>query len=852
MNTSVHSRTYPRSPVSPNYFGSAPLVQGKTAAPAAGGSLSVVPRKVFRYVRSKVSGSTGSTGRAYNTSDSMARNLFTYRSSSTSSSSTSGSFSARQGPLTSPPAAATTTHHGGASPYYIAGATYASEPSLLSGPNGSTYADSHYQTTPPSPLSSILTDGQTDGYHRPGTAMSLSSSQMSQDSQTLLSPTHPSYADHSNYGHQLPSFSQLSRSHQLPTAPLLLQPPSPTVVRARSSSMYTPKVDDDYLTNPFKSAIYLRQGSGCLLGLPGYTVDFELAAQLLHLSQKLLNVEATALLGFCYEFGLGVTVDYQEAERLYNRAADAGNGLAQARMAFFRKFGRPGIKMDRLEAERWQRTLNHQGPNGIQWIRQAAGEFQLAAAEYCLGLCYMEGQGVVKNDQRAFHWFQKAALQHLDRAQSVLGYCYVEGCGVAKDPAQALHWYRLAADQGESMAIYNLGYCYEYGVGVKRDVHQAYKWYRRAAEQGNALAQNSLGYCYEDGIGLARNPTEAAKWYRRSAEQGYPWAQCNLGYCYQYGIGVTKSFEKGALWYRRSAEQGYSRAQHNVGFCYQNGIGVERSGQLAFHWYRQSAQQGNVFAYHSLGYCYQYGTGVEINLPRAVEWYTKAACQGHAPAQLSLGYCYRNGIGVARINLPIAYDWFRQAAEQGNHLAQNSLGYCFEEGLGVTADPAAAFKWYSAAAAQGNAWAQCNVAQCYLQGIGTPNTGGEPDPVRAVEWFQRAAEQNLARAQQKLGFCYQLGIGMAEPQPERAVHYYTLAAQQNNPAALLHLATCYEQGIGVAVDLGQAIHWLQRGSTLGDLTANERFRELIVRCSLRQTKARAAFGGQVSPIARCA
>ncbi|KAJ1916307.1 hypothetical protein IWQ60_008147 [Tieghemiomyces parasiticus] len=586
-------------------------------------------------------------------------------------------------------------------------------------------------------------------------------------------------------------------------------------------------------------------GSNLLLGLNGYPVNLELASIYLEMAHNYEQTDATAVLGFCYEFGLGVATDYRLAEHCYLTAAKSGNGLGMTRMVFLRKFGRPGVVINQPEADRWQQLVNRQGVHALKWLRTAAERVSHPAAQYALGLCYLDGVGFPKHERRAFEYFHRAALSDLDRAQSVLGYCYIEGIGVTKNLGEALNWYRRAADQGETMAIYNLGYCYEYGVGVSRDVNAACHWYRRAAEQGNAFAQNSLGYCYEDGIGLAKDPCEAAVWYRRSAEQGYPWAQCNLGYCYQYGIGLAKDYEQGAQWYLRAAEQGYSRAQHNVGFCYQNGIGIDQCGETAFRWYQASAAKGNIFAFHSLGYCYQYGMGVAVDLRRAVEWYTKAAEKRHAPAQLSLGYCYRNGIGVD-VNLVTAYEWFEKAATQGNHLAQNSVGYCFEEGLGVTADPVQAFRWYSASAAQDNAWAQCNVGQCYLLGIGVAQ-----DAARAAEWFTLAAAQDLSRAQQKMGYCYQHGLGVPRDL-ERAFQFYLRAARQNHAMGILHLATCFEQGIGVARDVSQAIHWLQRGSALGDLTAAERFRELTVRCCLAQLKAELGCDRRVSPIAPCA
>ena len=81
-----------------------------------------------------------------------------------------------------------------------------------------------------------------------------------------------------------------------------------------------------------------------------------------------------------------------------------------------------------------------------------AAEKGHAGAQYLLGLCYIEGAGVVKNEEEAVKWFRKAAMQgHVD-AQCLLGQCYEYGKGVKKDAAEAEKWYTLAAKQGSEFA----------------------------------------------------------------------------------------------------------------------------------------------------------------------------------------------------------------------------------------------------------------------------------------------------------------------------------------------------------------------------------------------------------------
>lgn len=69
-----------------------------------------------------------------------------------------------------------------------------------------------------------------------------------------------------------------------------------------------------------------------------------------YLKKALNNMDAIALLAFCTEFGLGTAQDSVKAEKLYVLAAKkSDNGLAIARLAFLRYYGRPFVRIDRVE-----------------------------------------------------------------------------------------------------------------------------------------------------------------------------------------------------------------------------------------------------------------------------------------------------------------------------------------------------------------------------------------------------------------------------------------------------------------------------------------------------------------------
>ena len=156
----------------------------------------------------------------------------------------------------------------------------------------------------------------------------------------------------------------------------------------------------------------------------------------------------------------------------------------------------------------------------------------------------------------ALQEWQPLAEQGDAYAQFNLGLMYVNGYGVAKDDTKAVYWYRKAAEQGEAYAQYNLGVMYDKGYGVAEDDTQAVYWFRKAAEQGHANAQFNLGYMYDKGDGVATDDTQAVYWYRRAAEQGHATGQWSLAFMYKYGEGVAEDYILAYKWANLAAAQG--------------------------------------------------------------------------------------------------------------------------------------------------------------------------------------------------------------------------------------------------------------------------------------------------------
>ena len=592
------------------------------------------------------------------------------------------------------------------------------------------------------------------------------------------------------------------------------------------------------------------------------------------------DANAQCELGQRYLWGNGgASVDKVESARWYRKAAEQGIVKAQRQLADYYK-NDEGVTKDVVEAVKWYRKAAEQWDDdamnslgecyakgegvakdpvvAVRWFRKAAefktfqpgdivpgayvdnGTHNNQSAQNNLGICYMKGEGVVKNPVEAVKWFRKAAEQGNSDAQNNLGVCYANGEGVAKDTveatrlfrkadndpiarfnldccikgenvakdaAEAMQRTRKAAEKGDAAAQFNLG-CFYRGV----DVAEVIRWWRKAAEQGDAEAQRALGYCYRTGQGVPKNDAEAVKWYRKAVDQGHAKAQRDLGDLYKDGEGVTKDTAEAVKWYRRAAEQGLAWAQRDLGECYEKGEGVAKDETEAARWYRKAAEQGDFSAKFNLDRLQDPFPGDSIEkLLKCAEQKGRWA----SLAQLYLGLRYYEGDGVAKDPVE-AVRWFRKSAEQGSVDAQSLLADCYKNGEGVAKDEEEAAKWYRGVvehwqrlAATGDVFAQLALGNCYAFG-----TGVAKDPAEAAKWYRKVAEQGFASAQFNLGRFYANGEGVAKD-PVEAVKWYRKAAEQGFASAQCNLGYYYDHGAGVDKDPAEATKWYRKAAEQG-------------------------------------
>lgn len=137
-------------------------------------------------------------------------------------------------------------------------------------------------------------------------------------------------------------------------------------------------------------------------------------------------------------------------------------------------------------------------------------------AEYNLGLLYMNGHGVKKNDRIALMWFTRAGQQGLADAQYNAGVMFYLGKGVYPSYVSAVKWWQLAAAKDHANAENNLAVMYAYGYGVEKNPAKAIQLWTAAAEQGHPDAINALIDVYSGKmVGFKADAAKAKYWQQK-------------------------------------------------------------------------------------------------------------------------------------------------------------------------------------------------------------------------------------------------------------------------------------------------------------------------------------------------
>ena len=355
-----------------------------------------------------------------------------------------------------------------------------------------------------------------------------------------------------------------------------------------------------------------------------------------------------------------------------------------------------------------------------------------ANAQGYIGYCYLNGDGVPKNEKLAFEWTTKSAVQGNSAAQHILGWMFYSGTGTPQNYLKAFEWFTKAAEQGSADGQYAIGNMLIYAEGVARNEKQGFEWMKKAAMNGCVDAQSHLGELYYNGLATSKDLSKSFEWRMKAAEQGHAYSQLCIGQMYCTGEGTPKDEKRGFEWIRNSAIQGYADAEFLLGRMLLEGIGTQKNILTAIEWITKSAEKENIFAQTYLGKLYLDGEYVSKDTKKAFELFLRSAQQGFVEAQVQIGYMYSCGLGV-EANEEEAFRWNRMAAEAGNAIAQANLSWNYFKGKGTDVDYEEAYYWAKKSAEQDQELGYENLANCYL-------VGSRKDINKAIECLDKSIE----------------------------------------------------------------------------------------------------------------
>lgn len=188
------------------------------------------------------------------------------------------------------------------------------------------------------------------------------------------------------------------------------------------------------------------------------------------------------------------------------------------------------------------------------------------ATQVAVGLAYLHGHGVQRDEKEALGYFAKSAqagnpygclhlslfcLQHKELLPE-------EMKGQASQ--MALNGLATAAQAGIPLALYNLGLMFLKGDGIEEDLTKARVCFETGAQAGDLDCQCELAIMLQQGEGGEADVARAFREASTAAASGSAKGQFLLGCYYAQGMGVAANEEEAIRFIGMSAAQQYQPA----------------------------------------------------------------------------------------------------------------------------------------------------------------------------------------------------------------------------------------------------------------------------------------------------
>lgn len=328
-------------------------------------------------------------------------------------------------------------------------------------------------------------------------------------------------------------------------------------------------------------------------------------------------------IGKMYEYGLGVTQDYNSAIEHYKLSE---NKYAYFALGNIYKYG-SGVETDYAKAfDYYMRSLSSKG--GMPF------------ASYAIGQAYELGQGVEKDLSNAHDFYAEALTglvkvftkNHDDNISYKIGMMYLNGKGTDIDLECAEKYLLLSADSNNYKAQYMLGKLYQ--NDSKKDLQKAEKILIKGAENAQdktGLCEYSLGKLYLS----QERYDKAASYLERSAAKDNYYAAYTLGKLYQEQFNDNALAEKHLMHAAEHKDDVMGIAAYRLGKLYLS----FQDKRKALQYFIKAADKDNVYGMYAAGKILL-DSRKSTEVSKGIRYLSSAADKDFEPAIYTLGKYY--------------------------------------------------------------------------------------------------------------------------------------------------------------------------------------------------------------------
>lgn len=328
-------------------------------------------------------------------------------------------------------------------------------------------------------------------------------------------------------------------------------------------------------------------------------------------------------IGKMYEYGLGVTQDYNSAIEHYKLSE---NKYAYFALGNIYKYG-SGVETDYAKAfDYYMRSLSSKG--GMPF------------ASYAVGQAYELGQGVEKDLTSAHNFYAEALTglekvftkNHDDNISYKIGMMYLNGKGTDIDLECAEKYLLLSADSNNYKAQYMLGKLYQ--SDNNKDLQKAEKVLIKGAENTQdkaGLCEYSLGKLYLS----QERYDKAASYLERSAAKDNYYAAYTLGKLYQEQFNDNTQAEKYLIQAADHKDDTMGIAAYRLGKLYLS----ENNRRKALQYFTNAADKDSIPGMYAAGKILL-DSKKTTEVSKGIRYISSAADKDFEPAIYTLGKYY--------------------------------------------------------------------------------------------------------------------------------------------------------------------------------------------------------------------